>query len=92
MKQLAIPSQSLRRSGWPRGLDLADGDADPFDGERCAALIAALPLKAIWQHARDFHNGSAATLEDVVQRYNTHKNLKPSNADVADLVEYPKSI
>ncbi|CUI06032.1 hypothetical protein BN2497_6841 [Janthinobacterium sp. CG23_2] len=45
MKQLAISSQSLRRSGLSRGLDLADGDADAFDGERCAALTAAVPLK-----------------------------------------------
>ena len=29
------------------------------------------PLKGVWQHPPYFHNGLAATLEDVVSTYNT---------------------
>ena len=50
------------------------------------------PLAGIWQHAPYFHNGSAPTLEAVVQTYNTKKSLGLSNADMADLVEYLKSL
>ncbi|PVW12411.1 c-type cytochrome [Marixanthomonas spongiae] len=50
------------------------------------------PLKGIWQHAPYFHDGSAATLADVVARYNKEKNLNLSTAEKADLTEYLKSI
>lgn len=50
------------------------------------------PLHGLWQHAPYFHNGSAATLDAVVQTYNTRKSLRLSNADMADLVEYLKSL
>ncbi|UAB82399.1 c-type cytochrome [Marixanthomonas sp. SCSIO 43207] len=50
------------------------------------------PLKGIWQHPPYFHDGSAATLADVVERYNNEKNLNLSNSEKADLTEYLKSI
>jgi cytochrome c5 len=50
------------------------------------------PLKGLWQHAPYFHNGTAATLTDVVNTYNTRKSLGLSPAQVADLVEYLKSL
>jgi mono/diheme cytochrome c family protein/cytochrome c5 len=50
------------------------------------------PLKGLWQHAPYFHNGSAATLADVVTTYNTRKSLGLSPAEIADLTEYLKSI
>jgi mono/diheme cytochrome c family protein len=50
------------------------------------------PLAGIWQHAPYFHNGSAPTLESVVETYNTKKSLGLSNADMSDLVEYLKSL
>jgi mono/diheme cytochrome c family protein len=50
------------------------------------------PLKGLWQHAPYFHNGSAATLADVVNAYNVRKSLGLSPAQVADLVEYLKSL
>jgi hypothetical protein len=49
------------------------------------------PLHALWQHAPYFHNGSAPTLEAVVQIYDTRKALGLSNADMTDLVAYLKS-
>ena len=50
------------------------------------------PLHGLWQHAPYFHNGSAPTLDAVVQTYNTKKSLGLSNADMADLVAYLKSL
>jgi cytochrome c5/mono/diheme cytochrome c family protein len=50
------------------------------------------PLHGLWQHAPYFHNGTAATLEDVVQTYNTRKSLGLTNPEMADLVQYLKSL
>lgn len=50
------------------------------------------PLKGIWQHPPYFHDGSAATLADVVIRYNQVNNLGLSASEQADLTEYLKSL
>ncbi|MEO6972689.1 MAG: hypothetical protein ABI135_04605 [Rhodoferax sp.] len=50
------------------------------------------PLAGVWQHAPYFHNGSAPTLEAVVQTYNSRKALGLSAAEVSDLTEYLKSL
>ncbi|MEO6705453.1 MAG: hypothetical protein ABIN04_06340, partial [Ginsengibacter sp.] len=50
------------------------------------------PLKGIWQHPPYFHDGSAKTLTDVVERYNQVRNLKLNTSEKADLTEYLKSL
>jgi len=50
------------------------------------------PLAGLWQHAPYFHNGSAATLEAVVETYDTRKALGLTGAQKADLVQYLKSL
>ena len=50
------------------------------------------PLKGVWQHPPYFHNGTAATLDDVVGTYNTRRSLGLTPAQVADLVQYLKSL
>ena len=50
------------------------------------------PLKGLWQHAPYFHNGSAATLEDVVQTYNAKRFLGLTPSQMADLTQYLKSL
>jgi cytochrome c5 len=50
------------------------------------------PLHGLWQHAPYFHNGSAATLEDVVQRYDARLALGLTAGQAADLVQYLKSL
>jgi mono/diheme cytochrome c family protein len=50
------------------------------------------PLHGLWQHPPYFHNGSAPTLEAVVQAYNTRKGLGLTDAQAADLVQYLKSL
>jgi mono/diheme cytochrome c family protein len=50
------------------------------------------PLRGLWQHAPYFHNGVAATLDAVVELYNTRKGLGLTAQQKADLVQYLKSL
>ncbi len=50
------------------------------------------PLRGLWQHAPYFHNGTAATLKDVVATYNAKLSLGLNGAQVDDLTEYLKSL
>ena len=50
------------------------------------------PLKGVWQHPPYFHNGSAATLADVVNTYNARRSLGLTDAEKTDLVQYLKSL
>ena len=50
------------------------------------------PLKGVWQHPPYFHDGSAATLADVVERYNVAMSLNLTVEQKADLVQYLKSL
>jgi mono/diheme cytochrome c family protein len=50
------------------------------------------PLRGLWQHAPYFHDGSAATLPDVVAHYNRVRQLGLTAAQQKDLVEYLKSL
>jgi mono/diheme cytochrome c family protein/predicted small lipoprotein YifL len=66
---------------------------DPTHAQRSATkMYRTTPLRGLWQHAPYFHDGSAATLDDVVERYNSAKNLQLTPQQVADLVEYLKSL
>lgn len=55
-------------------------------------LWRTTPLRGIWQHPPYFHDGSAATLADVVNAYNAKLNLGLTEEQKADLVEYMKSL
>jgi mono/diheme cytochrome c family protein len=68
------------------------GGAPSYASRSATKQYRTAPLAGIWQHAPYFHNGSAATLEAVVQTYNTKKSLGLNNADMSDLVEYLKSL
>src|SRR5438105_10497607 len=50
------------------------------------------PLRALSQHPPYFHDGSAATIADVVEHYDRVLGLGLSDAQKADLVEYLKSL
>jgi cytochrome c peroxidase len=50
------------------------------------------PLRGLWQHAPYFHDGSAATLADVVAQYNRVRSLGLTAAEQRDLVEFLKSL
>jgi mono/diheme cytochrome c family protein len=50
------------------------------------------PLRGLWQHPPYFHDGSAATLEAVVEHYNAVRNLNLTSVQRTDLVQYLKSL
>ena len=65
----------------------------PIRAERSATkLYRTTPLRGLWAHAPYFHDGSAATLEDVVQRYDEAFSLGLTSDQMADLIEYLKSL
>jgi mono/diheme cytochrome c family protein len=66
---------------------------DPTHAQRSATkMYRTTPLRGIWQHPPYFHDGSAATLTDVVERYDVAKGLGLTAQQKADLVEYLKSL
>jgi mono/diheme cytochrome c family protein len=50
------------------------------------------PLRGLWQHPPYFHDGSAATLLDVVEHYDEHLKLGLTDQQKQDLVEFLKSL
>jgi len=50
------------------------------------------PLRGLWQHGPYFHDGSARTLEDVVEHYEKARNLQLTDGQKRELVEYLKSL
>ena len=73
--------------------DPSEISTDPTHAERSATrMYRTTPLRALWQHAPYFHDGSAAALPDVVDRYDSAKSLQLTPQQKADLVEYLKSL
>jgi mono/diheme cytochrome c family protein len=71
----------------------AEVPTDPRHAQRSATgRYRTTPLRALWQHPPYFHDGSAATLADVVERYDAASGLGLTPQQKADLVEYLKSI
>ncbi len=50
------------------------------------------PLAGVWQHAPYFHDGSAATLEDVVTTYDTRLALGLTQQEIRDVAQYLRSL
>jgi len=66
---------------------------DPTHAERSTTKrYRATPLRALWQHAPYFHDGSAETLADVVDHYDGALGLGLSADQKVDLVAYLSSL
>ena len=50
------------------------------------------PLRGLWQHAPYFHDGSAATLADVVSHYDRVRKLGLSAQQKVDLAAYLRTL
>lgn len=74
----------------PRSDSVADETS--YATRSATKMFRTTPLRGVWQHAPYFHDGSAATLDAVVDRYNQRQNLGLSAADVHDVAEYLKSL
>jgi mono/diheme cytochrome c family protein len=66
---------------------------DPGYADRTATgKYRTTPLRALWQHAPYFHDGSAPDLLAVVNHYDPLLGLNLTAVQKADLVEYLKSL
>jgi hypothetical protein len=66
---------------------------DPVYANRSATkAYRTTPLRALWQHAPYFHDGSAPDLLAVVNHYNSLFSLGLKDAQKRDLVEYLKTL
>lgn len=66
---------------------------DPTEAERSrTGLYRTTPLRGGWSHPPYFHDGSAATFEDVVAHYDEIFGLELSACETADLVAYLESL
>ena len=73
--------------------DTLEVPTDPTHARRSATKkYRTTPLRGVWQHPPYFHDGSAATLADVVERYVSANGLTLTAEQKADLVEYLKSL
>jgi mono/diheme cytochrome c family protein len=71
---------------------MAEPESPSYAARSATKLYRTSPLKGVWQHAPYFHDGSAATLEAVVQTYNTRRSLGLAAQEIADLTQYLKSL
>jgi hypothetical protein len=71
----------------------AEIGADPEYAARSATgLYRTTPLRGAWQHPPYFHDGRAADFLAVVNHYNSFFSLDLTEAQIADLVEFLKSL
>ena len=73
--------------------DASETGMDPAYAMRTATKrYRTTPLRGLFQHGPYFHDGSAATLGDVVEHYDRVLKLRLSSRQKHDLVEYLKSL
>jgi hypothetical protein len=71
--------------------DPAEIGTEPVYASRSATgKYRTTPLRALWQHAPYFHDGSAADLRAVVEHYNRQFRLRLTERQKNDLVEFLK--
>ncbi len=71
----------------------AETGSDPvLAGRGTSGRYRTTPLRGAWQHPPYFHDGSAATLADVVAHYNTTLLLGLTAQQQADLVQFLRSL
>lgn len=76
----------------PPGDSMAEPETPSWAARSATRQYRTTPLRGAWQHAPYFHDGSAATLEDVARTYNSRKQLGLSTQQVADLAQYLRSL
>ena len=76
----------------PKSDSMAEPEVPSAADRSATKQYRTTPLRALWQHAPYFHDGSAPTLDAVVATYNAKRALGLSATEMADLVQYLKSI
>ncbi len=76
----------------PPADSMAEPESPSYAARSATKKYRTTPLKGAWQHAPYFHDGSAATLEDVVRTYDTRLSLGLTAQQQADLAQYLRSL
>jgi mono/diheme cytochrome c family protein len=76
----------------PKSDSMAEPESPSHADRSATKQYRTTPLRGVWQHAPYFHDGSAPTLDAVVATYNTKRSLGLSASEMADLVQYLKSL
>jgi len=76
----------------PPSDSMAEPESPSYAARSATKRYRTTPLRGVWQHAPYFHDGSAATLEQVVATYNARRSLGLGAQQQADLVQYLKSL
>jgi mono/diheme cytochrome c family protein len=76
----------------PRADSAAEPESPSYAARSATKLYRTTPLRALWQRPPYFHDGSAATLETVAERYDARLTLGLSQQQIDDLVQYLKSL
>lgn len=76
----------------PASDSMAEPESPSYASRSATKQYRTPPLKGVWQHAPYFHDGSAATLSDVVRTYDRKRGLGLTEQQVGDLSEYLKSL
>jgi mono/diheme cytochrome c family protein len=76
----------------PPGDSMAEPETPSYASRSATKQYRTSPLRGAWQHAPYFHDGSAATLDDVARTYNTRRALGLSAQEVSDLAQYLRSL
>jgi mono/diheme cytochrome c family protein len=73
--------------------DAAEVGQNPaYAARTVTGMYRTTPLRGLWQHAPYFHDGSAATLSDVVEHYDGHLELGLTEEEKVALVEFLKTL
>jgi hypothetical protein len=76
----------------PPAESVVEPEFPSYASRSATKMYRTTPLKGIWQHPPYFHDGSAATLEDVGATYNARRGLGMTSQEIADLAQYLKSL
>jgi len=71
---------------------MAEPETPSYASRSATKQYRTSPLRGVWQHAPYFHDGSAPTLEAVVQTYNTKRALGLTAQQIADVAQYLRSL
>jgi mono/diheme cytochrome c family protein len=71
---------------------MAEPEVPSYASRSATKLYRTSPLRGVWQHPPYFHDGSAATLEQVVTIYNTRMGLGLTPLEISDVAQYLKTL
>lgn len=76
----------------PKSDSMAEPEVPSAADRSATKQYRTTPLRGAWQHAPYFHDGSAATLDDVVTVYNARRTLGLTPQEIADVAQYLRSL